>query len=352
MKCPKCHHNQRYREGMTCRECRYRFALSPKVPPNLTDLGMIRIIDRLSTFGQFYFTRHQLLAAVYRMLVRKRTRSRRLSAVVWAIVLGGSGIIFGGFPVMFPLWVYGAFLLAVVWLAVWIARRPVKIRFGEVDGAVTTYLTVHPPDRLADGTAFSKTPPPPFDDELAAYAPEQVLIVERDDIADMLILNRYHLEQKTLVVSARKYPQAAFTAFKRFIAAHPDLRVVLIHDLSKAGHRLRNDLESDPDWGLPRGAIVDLGLHHTDVDRLKTPLWLPTTKVSGKLDRARIETEGRAIDQLQSGRYVPVDAAPPRTMLAAFTLAVAAGLPLASEELLALQAQDAASGGVGTGGFG
>lgn len=352
MKCPKCHHNQRYREGMTCVKCRYRFALSPKVPPNLTDLGMSRIIDRLSTFGQFYFTRHQLLAAVYRTLARKRTRSRRLSAVVFAIVVGVVGIIFGGFPVAFPLWVYGVFLAVVVWLAVWIARRPVKVRFGEVDGAVTAYLTVHPPDRLADGTAFSKTPPPPFDEELAAYAPEQVLIVERDDMADMLILNRYHLEQKTLVVSARKYPRAAFIAFKRFIAVHPDLRVVLIHDLSRAGHRLRNDIEKDPDWGLPKGSIVDLGLHHTDVDRLKAPLWLPTPKVEGKPDRVRIETAGRAMDQLQSGRYVPVDLAPPRTMMAAFALAAAAGLALASEELLALQAQDAAAGGVGTSGFG
>jgi len=63
--------NQKYKEGMVCKSCRYRFALNPKTTPYITDMAFKNAIDRVSGNGQYHFTYNQLFAQVYR--IKKRT---------------------------------------------------------------------------------------------------------------------------------------------------------------------------------------------------------------------------------------------------------------------------------------
>ena len=59
---------------------------------------------------------------------------------------------------------------------------------------------------------------------IRTYAPERILVVERDDLVDMLIRNRFHLTAKAVVVSRTGYPERVFAACGIFCATIPTRR--------------------------------------------------------------------------------------------------------------------------------
>jgi len=216
-----------------------------------------------------------------------------------------------------------------------------------VSETISTYRNLHHIDRLVEGRAFPKPSTEAFDYEIFQYAPDRILIVEWDDIADMLILNRFHLENKTLVVSAQKYPEHAFRVCQRFLSQHPEIPVMLIHDASKEGLRMKESLLSDGFWSLRGKNVQDLGLFPQDAEHLMRPMWLP------RYDYGKILCTGKTADEnISQGYIMPVDIAPPRAMMGAVSLAAVSGLALLSEEFLAEQQRDASSGSFFGGGFG
>jgi len=72
MKCPECMNNQRYKEGMVCKSCRYRFAFDPYDCTGITDMAFKNAIDRVSGNGQYYFTYNQIFVQVYRIIKKDR----------------------------------------------------------------------------------------------------------------------------------------------------------------------------------------------------------------------------------------------------------------------------------------
>ena len=348
MKCPACGTNWKYKDGMTCR-CGYRFSLNPKEPPFVSDATLHHLDTRLSEDGTMYFTYNQLYVQLYGLLRRKKHRERILFTVLLAaaalFAVGALAAITGGsvLPVMAA--------LALIAGIFWFARRPIQIPHDQIVRKLQTYTAAHPMKNLVDGTRFEAASPNGFEADLLQFAPERILIVDRNDVADMLLLNRFHFEQKTLVVSARKYPAHAFYACQQILLQHPDVPVMLMHDASREGYRMQRKLLDDPSWNLQNQHVQDLGLHPWDVDKVRRPVWIPPDAggLSAKIGRS---PGGSAAENIQQGFFVPVDGAPPRALTGMMGLALVTGLALLSEDLAAHQLQNSIGGDSSWGGCG
>ncbi len=345
MKCPQCNASQKHKDGMACNACGYRFALDPKKSPNFSDMAMKKAVDRISGFGQYAFTYTQLFAQVHRMLLKKKGGERVGCAVLFWIAMLVIGIVIAANIPYWPVFI-ALFIAFGVWMTVRIIRRPAKVPEDQVASVIAQYIGAHPLEGMATGKRLLHNGDAGWDDALFEHAPQGILIVERDDMAEMLILNRFHLDNKTLVVSANKYPARAFNACRQILEKWPDVPVSVIHDASRKGHRLRNDLLNDPAWGLKGRKIQDLGLHPHDVDRLKRPVWVPE-KDAGK--KAIIQS-GEPVENIQAGYRMPLDIAGPKALMGTTSLAMVTGMALLSEALLEEQRRNAMAGGFGGGG--
>lgn len=340
MKCPQCNGNQRYKDGMTCNSCGYRFALDPKKAPNLSDMAVKKVVDGLSGFGQYAFTYHQLYARIHRLL-QKKGKGGRIGCAVGL----GIALIILSFPVLSTEAVPPLALILpaalYVFFVVWLVRRPVKVSHSVIADVISRYRAVHAMEGLADGKGIGEKDETDPNPEWLHHAPERILIVQRDDVAEMLIRNGFHLENKTLVVSAHRRPTQAFAAFREFMERYPDIPIAVVHDASKKGHRLKTDLMADPEWGLAGKKVEDLGLHPADVARLKTPVWTPEPGSKNK----HVRVKGKPVETIQDGYYMPLDIAGPKALMGSMGLAMVVGAALLSDELLAEQQKGGADGG-------
>ena len=344
MKCPDCSTIHKYKEGMVC-ICGYRFALDPKQPPNISDIVLKNAVDKVSDNHTYYFTYNQLYAQVYRA-IKKMKRKERIAFTIFTCVSAGFVLFFFTLAVgRMPAWLY-ALLIIVILLR---AFRKINILQDMIVEVIETYNQAHPIKSLADGKQLHRIDIREFDKDMFQHAPEHILIVERDDIAEMLILNRFYLENKTLVVSANKYPDVAFRAYKSFIAKYPDIPVAILHDASRHGHHMMNRLIEDKAWELEGKNITDLGLSPSDVVRLKRPIWMTAEKTTLS-ELSQISPGKSSVENIEKGLVMPVDIAPPTAMMGTVTLAVMTGYALLSEELLAEQGRAAVDSGASSGG--
>ncbi len=369
---------------MVCHGCAYRFALDPKKTPKLSDVALKKIIDRISGDGEYHFTYNQLTGQLCR---RFSTSSAPLSlgGCIWmtlitfgigyclfhfnlfsvsvtqnimavptlisiscwlSLLQGGkwmkiltfTPICFGLFFIMpEAIWVIGILLL-LHWLSLFDSHPALSAIHDKIDA----YHAIHPISNMVTGNAFAhlnskKTASESDNHELLDYAPDKILIVERNDIVDMLLLNRFHLENKILIVSQDKYPLKAFKACQQYLKRFPDLKIVLMHDASTKGLSMKKSLYNDPSWNLAGKPMTDLGLRPDHVKHLNASIWISSSDdkfISG----------GKPTENIENGFIMPIDTAPPKIMLSTIGGAALLGLPLLSQELMASQKVDSYHG--------
>jgi len=338
MKCPQCTSDQKIKDGMICSKCGYLFALNPKEKLKISDLGFKKAVEALSGPEGNYFTYNQLYAQIHKHAV-KSARGSRVKHIIISCIVGVVATLFlGTFFRDFTQLGARAYvivgIIAALVVIIRIGRRP-HVSDNDVRDTIRSYLSMHPIERLADGERFKRMESDAFDREFLNYAPERILIVERNDMADMLLLNRFHVENKTLVVSAHRYPPHAFRACQEFLVRYPDLPVEVMHDASMEGLRLKERLQADKQWHLQGREIKDLGLFAHNVDKLKNPIWLPAGRPGAGATDTRVTSSSE--ENIQHGLRMPLDIAPPRAMMGAVGLAMLAGMALLSDELLAEQ---------------
>ena len=262
--------------------------------------------------------------------------------VIFGVVLGKAG----------GRWVFFLVELIFIGLIVLMWRWRPKIAYENLSQAIKKYLRANPAPNLVDGTRFAgELPRDKIKEELFNYAPERILIAPTNDMVDMLVLNRFHFENKTCVVSAAKYPKHVFDACQRFLAKVPDLPVEMIHDVSRPGLSLKDQLLAYPSWNLKDKNVKDLGLFPDDVKKIKEPIWIPTgtpARTLGPKSSAADPVQA----QIDQGMAMPLDFAGPKVMMGALAVAVVAGLLLMSEELLAEQVSRGLLDSGSSGGFG
>ncbi|MCP5197572.1 MAG: hypothetical protein H6974_12450 [Gammaproteobacteria bacterium] len=324
MRCPECQHDQKYKEGARCKKCHYQFVFRKK-NDQISDFTLRQMIQRLSDNGQYAFTATQLALEICR-LWRKKT----LGPVGCGIIALVLSVIAGLIAFDQWHWLVGVLLLAIVLpLAVWLGQRGKnKLSFSKARGIIDRYHQAHPIDGLADGMAFRRqTPVADFQDP--HYAPERILLVERDDLVDMLIRNRFHLTAKAAVVSRTGYPNQVFAACREFLRHHPSTPVQVVHDASNAGFALTAQLAADSKWQFARQQLVDLGISRTALEGNRTLPWLPADQSSR--DGA---FGGDTTKRLRIGCRIPVDYVGPKPMLNLLGAAVVAGALLLAPEIL------------------
>ncbi len=328
MKCPECGYGQKYKFGMICSSCKYQFAIDPKASP-LTDFAVKKTIDRITGLDQYYFTYFQLFSALYRLIEKKKT----LNMVVIFIFSLGFTII-GYFvslsiaPGMKSVFTALIFICCMI-LFLWIRQRPLNLSFNDIDSLIQAYTKAHPQEKMVTETAFEVNGHKNYLKEILKHAPEQVLITQRHDMANMLILNRFHTEHKTLILSANMQPAYIFKAYQQIIKKFPDTRILLIHDASKEGIQLKSTLLKQTKWALDGKTIIDLGLHYSHIKNLEKPIWIPDLATSNI-----ILTRGVTEDNIKKGYRIPVDQTFPRIFMEHLTLAIGIGAPLFSDDFM------------------
>ena len=260
MKCPGCQANQKYKYGMICNSCGYQFALDPKTQYGISDMAFKLALDRLSGEGNYYFTYDQLYAQIYRLIRKKHHLGLLpLSCLGIFFMIFGTVILIGFLDL--EVWATVVLFILIAFSVFRLSRRPFKLPSEIPAQFIEKYRAKHPIDKLVNGKQFQHMNNNRFDEEFLSYAPERILIVERDAMADMLIMNRFHFENKALVVSARKYPRPAFRACQEFLLRHPEIPVLLLHDCSESGVQMQGRLVTDREWNLEGKQINNLGLH-------------------------------------------------------------------------------------------
>jgi len=278
------------------------------------------MIQRLSDSGQQAFTATQLALEICRSWRKKKGAFIGCGVVVVVVAL----LIGLGHHTLLGAAVF--LVLSIPIIVGWWRRR--RIPFHKARKLVDRYHQAHRITELADGQAFrQQTAPANLEDP--QYAPERILVVERDDLVDMLIRNRFHLSHKTAVVSRSGYPAWVFAACRDFLRNHPDTPVQVLHDASATGFVLTAQLAADPNWQFARQRLTDLAFPRAALDGGSSLPWLPPE--ASRRDGALSADPAK---MLRAGRRVPVDYIGPKPLLNLLGAAVVGGALLLTPELV------------------
>jgi hypothetical protein len=94
---------------------------------------------------------------------------------------------------------------------------------------------------------------------------EALLIAEREALVDLLLMNDAHTELSALIVAESGYPEALAQEARRLLAAHPELKVIALHDATAAGVGMRARLLKSATFPLANKELRDVGLFPADV---------------------------------------------------------------------------------------
>jgi hypothetical protein len=311
--------------------------LNPKEAPYISDRGMKGIVDKLSSADRHYFTFNQLYASLYRAAAKKKRKSSLAAAVILSIFL----VLVSFFVAKFTVFLIVACVVGIgLGLFVILRNRPIRLPHEALVKSIKTYSQRHPIETMVTGERFSgNVPKEKIQQELFSYAPQRILIVPSNELVDMLVLNRFHIDNKAAIISSSKYPEHVFKACQKMLENHPEIPVEVVHDASQAGQRLVEILKADPSWNLRDKEVRDLGLFPKDVEAMKSPVWIPGS-TSGK----SALSGGKPEENINAGMRVPLDSVGPNIMMAALATAVVTGALLLGEELLAKGAGDSTGG--------
>ena len=263
MKCPECGFNQKYSEGMRCGKCKRLFTLDPK-QQKMSDGKFLAAVRRASYQGTVKFTEHQLYAAYAKNAVSPRGCFRFFSVLLF--VAAAIAFFLGEQNYTIALVVFSvlAFVSSFIVPAGVLSPNEfescvLKWKSGrrKVEGMLEVPTLYKPPEQWPEKDIYD-------------YGVEQILIVNRDILVDMFVLNNRHAELRMLVVSEKGYPDYIAMQVNRLLAERSDLPVYLLHDATHSPDEMRKRLERKAKWlELGENPVVDMGLMQEDVYRLK-----------------------------------------------------------------------------------
>jgi hypothetical protein len=207
------------------------FAFEPREGAALSDLGFKNALDAVSDWGRLAWSEAHLYYDVARRVRRKRLLHR-------------------------------------------LRRRPlVSISFNDFEYMLQRWTSVHgsPPGRLQENPAAEVAPDGDVAREVEDYAFEQVVVCDHDRIADLLIANGFHGENRCVVFSFGGYPPHAFETLMPVLRRNPPARVIAVHDADTEGCDLATRIAEDARWfgGIDGVEVIDAGLRPADAKRFR-----------------------------------------------------------------------------------
>ena len=119
--------------------------------------------------------------------------------------------------------------------------------------------------------------------ELSQYAVDKVLVCERPEMVDFFIANRFHMEQKCLVITAGGYPFKETELIFDKLRSLESLAIFVLHDASLKGARLPGYLRKQASWVSRQAQVIDLGLTAAHAQKFKA-YWHPQKSPAGVAD--------------------------------------------------------------------
>lgn len=95
------------------------------------------------------------------------------------------------------------------------------------------------------------------------------MIVQRDELVDLFVLNQWHTQNKTLVLAESGYPNYLNKQAREVLQKDPDLPVFLLHDATRSGMMMAQRVQKLPWIELKEHRVVDVGLSYNDVAKIK-----------------------------------------------------------------------------------
>ena len=262
MKCPKCGTNHRYRDGMKC-NCHYQFALDPK-SDQMTDGKLLALVRGASSNGTYYFTPHQL----YTTYCSRHRDVGRLPVIAMVGVVATVAVLM--VPPEIKLVCVSILLFALVAIVI-AAFVPSSVpprstlekavqKYEGIKGPISKLVRSH---RLAD-------PPPEWDEpDIYDYGVERVLVVQRDILVDLLVLNGFHKAQRTLIISGGGYPTYLTPMAVQVLEQNSEMPVFFLHDATREGLAWFEQISKSKKLPWQDHAKVDLGIYPDDIRRIK-----------------------------------------------------------------------------------
>jgi len=209
--------------------CGYRFCFDPKTD-RIADRKFVASIHAASSGNTYYYTENQLFTA----LCHKKSR--------------GLGIPLIGRIIRF------------FWIPPTAARVSSYVKKWQASGNRI--------EMMIEGPSLHDPPPRWKEPDIYEYGVERVLIVERDVLVDLFVLNGFHSLQRVLILSESGYPEYLGPIAAKALKERHDLPVYLLHDSKPHGLGMAARIEKStlPLAGHP---IVDLGITRDDVRRIR-----------------------------------------------------------------------------------
>ncbi len=330
MKCPECHKNHKKSLGLRC-GCGYRFTLIPD-RDGMGDGAFLALVRRASGNGTYVFTMNQLHAA--QVFGRRKRQPVGFFGVFFGLGLG----FVGAMPLMEGN-MEGAAVLAVSAVLVLIGVLVLRGRHTVLDQANLKSIVRKwegakgkVPGLLKKHT-LKKPPPDLGEGDVHDYGVEFMLVVQREELVDWLVLNHFHADNRAMVLTASGYPEYLHDTAVRMLKEIPDLPVFVLHDATPEGvamGRAVTDGATTVAYWLRDRNAVDLGLFPDDFKRIK------------RLRPLKAQTPDYQF---------PVDYLPFATLSSGVALAMTEGVPLGALLARSGQGTDGWSGGDG-GGYG
>jgi hypothetical protein len=229
----------------------------------ISDAEWLELVHEASGKGLHFFSENQLYLAYARNKVQVTRYIARRGGIGLAMIVLGLGT-----------WVYALKvdwgLTLVVGIAITlggvacVGTGVVTRRDPAAREPVTRWLqkwqAARPLERFMPGPALTSA-------SVDCLPPrvEALLIAEREALVDLLLMNDAHTELSALIVAESGYPQALAEEARRLLAAHPELKVIALHDATAAGVGMRARLLKSATFPLANKELRDVGLFPADV---------------------------------------------------------------------------------------
>lgn len=105
--------------------------------------------------------------------------------------------------------------------------------------------------------------------ELNQYAVDKILVCERPEMVDFFVANRFHMEQKCLVMTAGGYPFQETDLLFEKLRGLAKLAIFVLHDASLKGVKLPVYLRKQAPWVSKQAQVIDLGLSAEHASKLE-----------------------------------------------------------------------------------
>ncbi|MFT5443121.1 MAG: hypothetical protein ACI8W3_002167 [Myxococcota bacterium] len=298
MRCPKCSTTGPCEKGAKCRECDYQFGLDPKQPHGLGDADYLELVNQASAGGQLYFTANQFYFHYC---------SQRMPQNIWWPFGAAVGAGLGYYN--FGLQVAAASALVIAGLIYYGTKwwsPPGRMAFENLHtdmkaaGSPIGRYIAKPLFEFRDEDKYTSLLP-------RASETDNVIIVERDVLVDLLMQNGFAKRNRAVVISQTGYPNFVTPAVQELLARRKSISIYLLHDSTDDRLMMKRniaDLELIPTTGH---RVFNLGIEPEQVIYMK---------------------QLAPISPGRSGYRIPIDSIPYTVLDAALSHSIKRGVPL------------------------